>query len=83
MSAKRPEDVAKMHQVIVTFFQKDLIEAELFLPWTAQQLRGEIYASCQVLGERSDNEGAFFTIRGEASVVQGLREKLTPSHSEE
>jgi GTPase len=76
MSAKRPEDVAKLHKTIVAFFQKGLVEAELFLPWTAQQLRGEIYASCQVLGERSENEGAFFTVRGEASVVNGLREQL-------
>jgi len=77
MSAKRPEDVARMHEVIITFFQKDLVEAELFLPWSAQQLRGEIYASCQVLGERSENEGTFFTVRGEASVIDGLREKLS------
>jgi GTP-binding protein HflX len=76
MSAKRPEDVAKLHKTIVTFFQKDLVEAELFLPWTAQQLRGEIYATCQVLGERSENEGAFFTVRGESSVVNSLREQL-------
>lgn len=80
MSAKRPDDVAKLHKTIVEFFQKNLVEAELFLPWTAQQLRGEIYANCQVLGERSENEGAFFTVRAEASVINSLREQLTPAH---
>ena len=78
MSAKRPAEVAQLHQKIVSFFQQDLVEAELFLPWTAQQLRGEIYATCQVLGERSENEGAFFQIRGEANVVESLRERLSP-----
>ncbi len=77
MSARSPDDVAKLHQAIVTFFQQDLVEAELFLPWSAQQLRGEIYASCQVLGERSENEGAFFRVRGEPSVVNSLREQLS------
>jgi GTP-binding protein HflX len=38
---RRPDDVAKLHQTIVAFFQQDLVEAELFLPWSAQQLRGE------------------------------------------
>ncbi|NOT65634.1 MAG: GTPase HflX [Methylotenera sp.] len=76
MSARRPDDVAKLHQIIVTFFQQDLIEAELFLPWTAQQHRGEIYANCQVLEEHSDEAGAYFKVRGEVNVVNKLREKL-------
>jgi len=59
-------------------FPEDLVEAELFLPWAAQNLRGEIYANCQVLGERSEDEGAYFQIRGEPNVVNGLREQLGP-----
>src|SRR6187455_262371 len=74
MSARRSDDVAKLRQTIVAFFQRDLVEAELFLPWSAQQLRGEIYASCQVLEEHSDSEGAFFRVRGEPHAVENLRE---------
>ncbi|AAZ97316.1 putative GTP-binding protein [Thiobacillus denitrificans ATCC 25259] len=76
MSARRPEDVAKLHDAILTFFQKDLVEAELFLPWSAQQLRGEIFARCQVLEERSDEDGAFFHVRGEQETLNGLRDQL-------
>ncbi|MDD5242263.1 MAG: GTPase HflX [Sulfuricella sp.] len=76
MSARRPEDVAQLHGAIVAFFQQDLVEAELFLPWSAQQLRGEIYASCQVLEERADGEGAFFRVRGEANAVKRLSEQF-------
>jgi GTP-binding protein HflX len=75
MSAKRPGDVAKLHQTIVAFFQQDLVEVELFLPWSAQQLRGKIYASCQVLDERSDSEGAFFRVRGEPAEIKKLQEQ--------
>ena len=77
MSARRPDDVAKLRQTIVTFFQKDLVEAELFLPWSAQQLRGGIYASCQVLEEYSDSEGAFFRVRGEPNTVKNLSEQFS------
>ena len=76
MSARRPDDVARLHQVIVNFFQQDLIEDELFLPWTAQQLRSDIYASCKVLEERADAQGAYFRVKGEAGVLQALRERL-------
>ncbi len=76
MSAKREGDVANMHAAIRAFFQKDLMEAELFLPWSAQQLRGKIFANCEVLDERADNDGAFLRVRGEAGTVKGLREQL-------
>lgn len=76
MSARRPDDVAKLHQTIMAFFQQDLVEAELYLPWSAQQLRGEIYSSCQVQEERSDNDGTFFRVRGAPDTVNSLREQL-------
>jgi GTP-binding protein HflX len=75
MSARRPDDVAELHHKIVEFFQQDLVETEIFLPWTAQQLRGEIYANCQVLEERSDNDGAFFRVRSEPDVIKNIREQ--------
>jgi GTP-binding protein HflX len=77
MSARRPDDIATLRQAIVAFFQQDLVEAELFLPWSAQQLRGEIYANCEVLEERADGDGAFFRVRGEEAAVHSLREQFS------
>lgn len=76
LSARRDGDIAKLREAIVGFFQRDLVEAELFLPWTAQQLRGEIFATCQVLEERAGSEGALFRVRGEPEAVERLRAQL-------
>jgi GTP-binding protein HflX len=76
MSARRPEEVARLRQHIIDFFQQDLLEAEIFLPWSAQQLRGKIYGTCQVLSERSVDEGTFFTVRGEPNDINSLREQV-------
>jgi GTP-binding protein HflX len=76
MSARRPDDVAKLHRAIVGFFQKDLVEAELFLPWSAQQLRGEIFARCEVLEERAEEAGAYFSVRVEPGALDSLRGQL-------
>ena len=76
MSARREGDVAKLREAIVGFFQKNLVEAELLLPWSAQQLRGEVFASCQVLEERAGGEGALFRVRGEPEAVKRLRDQL-------
>jgi GTPase len=76
MSAKREGDIAKLREAIMAFFQRDLVEAELFLPWSAQNLRGEIFASCKVLEERADGEGAFLRVRGESEAVKRLRRQF-------
>jgi GTPase len=77
MSARRPDEVAMLRQKIIDFFQQDLLEAEIFLPWSAQQLRGKIYSTCQVLSERSEDDGTFFTVRGEQNDIDSLREQLS------
>lgn len=76
MSARSEGDVAKLQAAIRAFFRKGLVEAEIFLPWSAQQLRGEIFSSCEVLEERADGEGTFFRVRGESGTVSGLREQF-------
>jgi GTP-binding protein HflX len=78
MSARREGDVAKLRAAIVAFFQKGLVEAELFLPWSAQKLRGEIFASVQVLDERAGGDGATLRVRGEPEAVKRLRKQLGP-----
>jgi len=76
MSARREDDIRKLHDRIRAFFERGLIEAELFLPWAEQRLRGEIFASCKVLEERADGEGAFVRILGDPETVSRLRERF-------
>src|SRR5688572_6264951 len=76
ISARREGDIAALREAIRAFFERDLVEAELFLPWSAQNLRGEIFASCKVLEERADAEGAVLRVRGEAEAVKRLRKQF-------
>jgi GTP-binding protein HflX len=76
MSARRPDEVASLRRTIVEFFRQDLAEAELFLPWSEQQLRGEIYSLCEVQEERADEEGAFFRVRGTEEILKRLSQQI-------
>src|SRR5450830_290056 len=79
MSAVDKDDVAKLQKAIRAFCGRRLVKAELFLPWSAQQLRGELFAVCQVLEERADTEGAHFSVRGERKDLDVLRERIKSS----
>ena len=76
MSAKAADDIARLHKAIRTFFGRRLVKAELFLPWAAQQLRGALFALCEVTDERADADGTFFSVRGEPTDIEGLRERI-------
>jgi GTP-binding protein HflX len=77
MSAVREADVARLQKTIRAFFRRRLARAELFLPWSMQQLRGELFAQCEVVEERADADGAFFRVRGERKDIDALREKIS------
>jgi GTP-binding protein HflX len=75
-SAKRPEDVARLHAAIRDFFGRELVEADLFVPWADQRLRGEIFERCQVLDEQADEHGARLRVRGEPAAIESLSRRL-------
>ncbi len=72
MSARRSDDVASLREAIIAFFHRDQAEAEILLPWSAQQHRGRIFASCDVLAERADEAGAILHLRGDRATVDAL-----------
>jgi GTP-binding protein HflX len=72
VSAKSAADVARLHAKLAAFFTRDLVEAELRVPWDRQQLRGEIFAACEVVEERADTDGAVFRVRAHRDTIARL-----------
>jgi GTP-binding protein HflX len=79
MSARRPEDVARLHATIRDFFGRELVEAELFLPWSDQRLRGEVFERCEVLDEQADEHGARLRVRAAPATIESLSRQLGAS----
>jgi GTPase len=73
LSARRPADVTLLHARIVAFFARGLVEGEVRVPYDRQQMRGEIFASCEVLGERYNDEGVIFRVRARPELLERLQ----------
>jgi len=73
MSAKDAGDVARLHARLAAFFARDLVEAELRVPWDRQQLRGEIFAACEVMAERAEPDAAVFRVRAHPGTIERLK----------
>jgi GTP-binding protein HflX len=77
LSAKSAEDVRALRDRLVQFFERDLAEATLLVPYTRQRLRAEIFEHCRVLSEDHDEEGTRFVVRAEPHVIARLEEALS------
>jgi GTP-binding protein HflX len=73
MSARRPADVARLRERLVAFFARDLVEGELRIPYDRQQLRGDIFACCEVLGESYQEDAVVFHVRAHPAALERLR----------
>ena len=72
MSAKSESDVRRFHATLEAFFTRDLVEAELRIPWNRQQLRAAIFTDCQVLEERAEADAAVFRVKAHPDTIARL-----------
>jgi GTP-binding protein HflX len=76
LSAKSAADVAGLRERIVDFFEREMVEDELLVPYARQRVMSEIHASCRVLTEAYDETGTRLRVRASREVVARLRAAL-------
>jgi len=73
LSAHDPEDVAKLRQTILAFFETKMIEEDLVVPYTRQALLGEVHENARIIAETYDEVGARLRVRGLPAAIARLR----------
>ena len=73
LSAKNPADVADLRLRIVEFFERDMVEEEVFIPYAESRRIGVIRSRFRVVGERNDEHGSYLTVRGHSSDLAQVR----------
>ncbi|MBL8956234.1 MAG: GTPase HflX [Myxococcaceae bacterium] len=63
LSAHAPADVAGLRQTIIDFFEAQMTEADLVIPYSGQSRLGEIYEQARVVSETFDETGRRMTVR--------------------
>jgi GTPase len=80
LSAKNPDDVKRLHGLIVAFFDRAMVEEELVVPYDRQALLGEVYENARVVAESYDEEGAHLVARALPAAMARLRRALSEPH---
>lgn len=76
LSARSESDIAALRQRIVDFFERDMVEDELVVPYARQRVVSEIHSTCRVLAEAHDESGTRLRVRARPEVVARLRASL-------
>ncbi len=73
ISALDPADVAQVHARVVAFFERDMIEGELFVAYADARRIHDIHESCRVLGESHEEGGTRVRVRAPPAVLERLK----------
>jgi GTPase len=76
LSAHAPADVSALRETLIAFFEAEMVDDVLVLPYAKQGLIGEIYESARVLSEEHDETGRVLKVRGLPGAITRLRRSL-------
>ena len=72
LSAHAPEDVAALRRSMLDFFEAEMVEAELLIPYASQGRLGEVYENARVLSETFDEAGRRLRVRSMPGAIARL-----------
>lgn len=81
ISTRRPEDIKKIREKILSYFESDMIDEDLFVPYTAKGIIGDIRSKMRVLAESYDEKGVTLKVRAPVERLEQVKKKIIISKS--
>ena len=76
LSTRRPADVSALREHLLGFFERDMVDARLKIPYATSGAIGEIRRSMRVLTEEFDEHGTTLSVRANADELARLRARF-------
>ncbi|MES2963662.1 MAG: GTPase HflX [Bdellovibrionota bacterium] len=74
-STRDPEELAALRERIISFFEGDMVEEDLFIPYTVKGAIGEIRSQMRVIDETYEGDGVRLTVRARPEALARLRSR--------
>ncbi|MDH5726366.1 MAG: GTPase HflX [Nitrospira sp.] len=76
LSTRSQHDLKSLREQIVRYFEREMIDEELRLPFTAQGILAEVRARMRILSEEYDAEGLTILVRSTPENLAVIKKKL-------
>lgn len=75
LSTRNSEDLKELRERLISFFEQDMIEEEVFIPYTVKGVIGELRSNTRVLSENYTEQGLQLKVRGTKEHLQRIIKK--------
>jgi GTP-binding protein HflX len=76
LSTRNKDDLQALRERIMGYFESDMLDEELHIPFTAQKVVAEIRARMRILSEEYDAEGLTLRVRSTPENLTAIKKKL-------
>lgn len=78
ISTRDKDDLKRMREKIMSYFETDMVDEDLFIPYTVQGVIGEIRSKLRVLSESYNENGVTLRVRSPEKILEQIKKKLIP-----
>lgn len=79
ISTRDKEDLKKLREKILSYFETNMVDEEIFVPYLAKGIIGEIRGKMKVLSESYDEKGVKLMVRSHSETIANLKKKIESS----
>jgi GTP-binding protein HflX len=76
ISAKKPDDVKRVRDLVLSFFEREMIEESVLIPYAKSNLTGPIHDKARVLSEDYEDEGTRMRLRAPKDFMEWLKKQI-------
>jgi GTP-binding protein HflX len=77
ISALNKDDLKILREKIMLYFEKDMQDGDIFVPYSAKGIVGEIRAKMRVLDETYNEKGVSFRVRASSDLFEQMNKKIS------
>lgn len=79
ISTRNPSDIKKLREKILSYFESDMTDEDIFIPYTVKGIIGELRAKVRVLSESYDEKGVTLKVRAVSEKLEQIKKKILTS----
>lgn len=76
LSTREKEDLKMLRDKIMSYFETNMVDEDLFIPYSAKGIIGEVRSKMRVLKESYNEHGTTLTVRANQDSIESIKKKL-------
>jgi len=76
LSSRDPQDVANLRLRLIGYFETDMVDSDLLIPYTVQGAIGEIRSKMRVIAESYNEKGVTLKVRAHQEHIDRIRQRF-------